>query len=457
MKIRLKLTLQFLLIISAINLLAFLSIYLLSAEYRKDEFYERLNSKSINTAKLLIDVHEIDGDLMRIIDMNTISLPEEKIMIYNYNNEEIYSSTDEDKIYPLALINKIRLEKDIRFREGRNECLGLLYSGEFDRFVVISTAFDQYGISKLNNLKWILIFVFIGCSVITLIGGWLFAGQAVKPIKRVIGEVEQITDKNLDKRINEGNRKDEIAMLSRTFNHMLNRLEQAFFAQESFVSHASHELRTPLTSIRGQVEVALMSSRNVDEYLFILQSVLEDVKRLTQLSDGLLALAQTKTDNIRETFSLIRIDEILFQARELILKKWPSYEINIEFASVPEDDLILYVHGDKQLFKSAMMNLIENACKYSGDHKSLVEIDFGGDNLIVRIIDKGPGIPGDEIEQIFLPFYRGKNSRNINGFGLGLSLARKILDIHEARLLVQSIPGKGTTVTVSIPNHRIFN
>jgi signal transduction histidine kinase len=451
MKIRLKLTLQFLLIISAINLLAFLSIYWLSSNYRREEFYERLYSKAINTAKLLIDVNEIDRDLLKIIDRNTISLPQEKVLIYNYRNDEVYNSTEEDIFYLADFIDRIRIEKDIRFKEDKQECMGILYSGEFDRFVVIASAYDQYGFSKLNNLKWILIFVFMGSSLITLVAGWLFAGQAVKPIKRVIKEVGQIDDKNLDKRINEGNGKDEIALLSRTFNHMLNRLEEAFIAQESFVSHASHEFRTPLTSMRGQVEVALMSDRDKSEYLSTLQSILEDIKRMTQLSNGLLALAQTKIDTIRKAFSLFRIDEVLFQIRELVLNKWPSYDINIDFIKIPEEDKILYVNGDEQLLKSALMNIIENACKYSDDHKATVEIDFDHHNVLIRISDHGPGIQKEELDKVFLPFYRGKNTNNIGGFGLGLSLAKKILEMHRATLEIDSNPAKGTTAMVKLP------
>jgi signal transduction histidine kinase len=455
MKIRLKLTLQFLLIISAINLVAFLSIYMLSADYRKEEFYDRLHSNAINTAKLLIDVREIDHDLMRIIDLNTISLPEQEVILYNYLNEELYKSSEGLKEYSAEIIDQIRLDKTLRFREGRNECLGILYTGEFERFVVISSAFDQYGLRKVNNLKWILIFVFIGSSLITLAGGWLFAGQAVKPIKRVIGEVGQISDKNLGRRINEGNGRDEIALLANTFNHMLNRLEQAFIAQESFVSHASHELRTPLTSIRGQVEVALMNEREKNEYIVILQSILDDVIRLTQLSNGLLSLAQTKMESIRHAFIPLRIDEILFQTREIMLNKWPEYEIQIDFKRIPDDEDLLYLFGEKQLLISAIMNIIENACKFSVDHRASIEIDGEKNNVFIKIQDNGPGINADELGKIFLPFYRGRNTADINGFGLGLSLAKKILDIHKADLQVTS-DRVGTIVLITLPNHHNF-
>ena len=452
MKIRLKLTLQFVLIAAVINLAAFISIYLLSADYRREEFYDRLYGKAVNTAKLLIEVQEIDRTLLRIIDQNTASLPEEKVVIYNYKNEELYNSLDDELIdYSPEFLDRIRLEDEIRFRDGEKESLGILYADRYDRFVVIASAYDVYGFRKLKNLRWVLILVFLGNNLLTFGGGWLFAGGALKPIKRVIDEVGHISSQNLSARVNEGNGTDEIAQLAHNFNRMLSRLEEAFVAQKSFVSHASHELRTPLTAITGQIEVALMNQRSIEEYKTVFYSVLEDIKSLTQLTNGLLTLAQTNTETIVANFTRLRIDEILLQARASLLKKYEKADIIIEFENLPDEEKELLVRGNEQLLKSALMNLLDNACKFSQGQSVKTVVGFRQQLIIIKIQDQGIGIPPADLAQIFEPFFRGRNAHTFKGYGLGLSLTKKILDMHRAILKIQSTAGEGTAIHLSLP------
>ncbi|MBA4411533.1 MAG: two-component sensor histidine kinase, partial [Odoribacter sp.] len=170
LNIRARLTLQFTYIVTFILFLFSFIIYYFSASYRESEFYSRLENKAFNTAKLLIEVKEVDYNLLKIIDRNTINaLFNEKVMIYDYKDRQIYNSLDDDSIpVSKSLLDKIRLLKDVRYHEGKNEVIGLLYADKYDRFVVIASALDIYGRSKLNNLKWIIIigfFISIGLTV----------------------------------------------------------------------------------------------------------------------------------------------------------------------------------------------------------------------------------------------------------------------------------------------------
>lgn len=152
MNIRTKLTLLFIVIVAVIITLASFSIYYSSADYRQDDFYNRLMNKAINTAKLLIEVEEVDASLLRRIERdNPLSLPREKIIIYNFKNEILFS-TDEEKEIKINsnLLDQIRLEDQIRFTQGEFEVLGFLYSDKYDRFVVVTGAVDIYG---LKNFK----------------------------------------------------------------------------------------------------------------------------------------------------------------------------------------------------------------------------------------------------------------------------------------------------------------
>lgn len=451
--IRTRLTIQFTYIVMFLLILFSFIIYYFSATYRESEFYSRLENRAINTAKLLIEVKEIDYDLLKIIDRNTINaLYNEKVLIYDYKDVQIYDSLDEDSIHvSKTLLDKIRLEKEIRYHEGKNEVIGLLYADKYDRFVVIASAFDKYGRSKLNNLKWIIIIGFFVSISLTVFIGKIYSGRALKPMSDVVKQVDKINISSLNMRVNEGNGTDEIAQLAITFNQMLERLESAFEMQRSFVSNASHELRTPLTSITGQIEVSLMKPRTQEEYEFILESVLEDIKNLNSLSNGLLDLAKASSDISAITLNALRIDQILWETREELIERNKNFNIAIQFKEPIYDEKELMVLGNKQLLKTGIVNLMDNACKYSADKSVDIVLSVKDKCIVAEFADKGIGIDSSDLEKIFQPFFRAKNAKSISGNGLGLSLTDKIIQIHRGTISIASQLNRGTTVTISIP------
>ncbi len=453
MQIRTRLTLQFAGTVALILLLSFISIYYFSSNYREQELYSRLKNKALTTAKFLIDVDEITSDLLKIIDQNTINtLPEEKVVIFNFKNEELYNSLEDDTTtYSVALINKIRLEKELRYKENHSEVIGLLFEGKYDRFVVIASAYDKYGLSKIQYLRWILFFAFIISIGVTVTFGFFYSRQALIPIVNVVKQVENITISSLDSRVNEGNGTDEIAHLAIEFNKMLERLEAAFEIQRSFVSNASHELRTPLTAMTGQIEVALMSEKISEESRIVLQSVLEDTRNLNKLSNGLLDLVQASLDISEIKFMEIRADELIGQARAELIKKNKNYKVNMELNDFPEEESKLKVIGNEQLLKIAILNIIENACKYSSNNKAHAVIAFLPKGIGLTIEDKGIGIPEKDLEHIFQPFFRSENAKPYSGHGIGLTLTQRIIKIHRGEINITSELNKGTSVNIFLP------
>lgn len=452
MKIRIRLTLLFIVIAAIIITLGSISIYFSSADYRKDDFYIRLMNKAINTAKLLIEVEEVNATLLRRIERdNPLSLPNEKIIIYNFKNEILFS-TDEANELKITddLLDQVRLEDQVRFMQGEYEVLGFLFSDQYDRFVVITGAIDIYGFKKLHNLRLILIIVFCASVIVVSFAGYIYAGRALKPISKVVSSVKDITITSLNLRVDEGNGTDEIAQLAQTFNQMLARLEQSFKTQKNFIANASHELRTPLTAITGQLEVLLMKERNSQEYKVAVQSILEDIKNLNSISNRLLLLAQTGNSEREKTFTNLRVDELLWQVREELIKHNPSYLIDISLGA-DLDDNDLTVLGDEQLLKTALSNIIENACKYSDNlHvQILVKIEQG--LLQVSFIDNGIGIPEEDLKIIMEPFQRGKNAYKAKGHGIGLSLVDAIFKMHKATIQISSRVNEGTQFIVKFP------
>ena len=448
-----RLTFQFTYIVAVILIFFSFIIYYFSADYREFEFYSRLKLKAVNTAQLLIVVKEVDYNLMKIIDKNSINaFSNQQVLILDFEDHIIYNSSDGDSIViSKPQLDKIRQFKELRYHDGEKEVIGFLFTDKRDQYIVISSALDSYGLSKLNNLKWIILIGFLISIGLTVYSGRSYATRALKPMSEVINQVDKITISNLDMRVSEGNGTDEIAQLARTFNKMLERLDSAFEMQRSFVSNASHELRTPLTSITGQLEVSLMKSRSQEEYVAILESVLEDIKNLNALSNELLDLAKASSDISVIALHHLRIDEILWKARTELLEEKKAYKISIKFSEHIEDEKELTVLGNEHLLKIAIINLMDNACKFSQDNSLEVILTIEGKFIEVLFNDEGIGIDESEIKNIFHPFYRSKNVKNIPGSGLGLSLTDKIIKLHKGDISIESQIQKGTRVTVNIP------
>ncbi|MCG3166773.1 MAG: Adaptive-response sensory-kinase SasA [Bacteroidia bacterium] len=453
MQIRNKLTYQFVGIVASVLLLATLTIFVLFAEFRERDFYIRLNEKAIATAKLLVDENDVDAALLKLIDKNLRGvLPQEKVIIFDSSGKEIYNTDDEKKIkVSKELITSIRLQKEVHLKQNDFEMLGLSYNYNNNNYIIVAAAIDIYGLRKLKFLSIVLLVVFLISIAAVYFSGWIYSGRALEPISKVVREVDSISVNNLNARVGEGNGQDEIALLAKTFNKMLERIEAAFNAQRAFVGNASHELRNPLSVIRGQLEVALMKPRDKKEYIETLESLLEDIKHLTIISNRLLSLAQVSGVGLIDPKNEIRIDELLLETREELLQSTPEYNINISFETSIENDDSLLFQGNERLLKIAFFNLMENGCKYSPDHSCLVDIGAEKENIVIRFSDKGVGIPADDLKNIFEPFYRGKNVIDRKGHGIGLSLVDKIVRLHGGSIAVDSTVKKGSVFTVKLP------
>jgi len=452
MKIRNKLAIQFTGIVASILITSLFTIYFSSSQYRYSQFNDRLRERAKTTAKLLVDVDEVDSTLLKIIDKNSATaLPKENILIYDYEGKIIYESSDstnfnisDDKI------NNVISNREIEITQGKFQIIGLLFNGRKANYIVFAGASDIFGIKKLLNLQNILITVFVLGILVVLIAGWFFAGRALYPISRIVRQVDNITITNINLRVDEGMGKDEISVLANTFNHMLDRLEKAFNMQKNFVNNASHELRTPLTAMTGQLEVALMSDRSEVYYRNKIQSVLEDIRKLTTISNQLLILAQASNDESTIEFRPERIDELIWQAEKEIIKMDAGYKIRINFINIPDNAEEMIIHGNNQLLKLAFINLAENGCKFSDNHRVLLEISFNPRQIIIDFTNTGSEISDEDLPLIFEPFYRGKNAINVKGYGIGLSIVEKIINLHKGKIMVTSSKSSGTKFTVCL-------
>lgn len=434
-------------------IIASVAIYYSSASFRKEDFYNRLRNQARSTAKLILNPYAPAPELARLIEQNNpANLQNNRLIILNSLNETLYSSDEKGDIKVTnEILERIRSEVNVNYKQDSFEVLGALFTVQYSSFVVIAAATDAEGHLRLSELRNILITVCLITLLAFFAAGWLFAGRALKPISDVVDKVEDISITSLNLRVPEGNGTDEIGRLAQTFNKMLERLETSFAMQKNFIANASHELRTPLTSINGQIEVLMMRERSSDEYKSALASVLEDIRTLINLSNRLLLIARTSAEGPSSYSKKIRIDEILWQAKEEIKRFNEGYHINIILDNSLTDSDQMIVSGDESLLKVAVTNIIENGCKYSHDKR--IDIKFGCNNKMVEITfeDNGIGIEKKDLQKVFEPFYRGSNAISSPGSGIGLSLVNQIIKNHNGTVRISSHIGKGTKVIISLP------
>lgn len=450
MQIRSRLTLQFALLVSAILFIAFVSIYFFSKRRNEDEFYKRLREKAITSAILLLKIEKVDSALLKTIDLSKHDvLYGENISVFNDEDKEIYTNNDTIQFEaPPSMLQKIREKGEQKFTQGRYGITGILFRDKSQRYVILAGAVDIDGRARLLDLRNLLITLFLLMVAIVALAGWVYSGRALSPIKKVMNEAQSISTVDLSQRLHGGEKPDEIGKLISIFNSLLGRIENAFNLQKTFVTNVSHELKNPLTKITSQLEVTLLKGRTPAEYEGTVQSVLDDIKELNQLSTNLLDLASLNQDNMTFNTSRVRIDEILWEIRESVQALNSEYKVDIHTIVMPENEEDLYLDANPYLLKTALQNLIENACKFSDDKMSTVSLICSKDELEIRIFDKGPGIEKEELQNIFQPFYRADNTSKVKGHGIGLSLSQRIITIHNGAIEIDSTFGEGTQVTV---------
>ncbi|MFN0123528.1 MAG: sensor histidine kinase [Blastocatellia bacterium] len=283
-------------------------------------------------------------------------------------------------------------------------------------------------------------------------GGLLLANQALRPVDRITSAARDIQASDLSQRVPQPETRDEIGRLATTFNHMIARLEAAFARQRQFTSDASHELRTPLAVMRGEMEIALRRERPPAEYQRVLHSSLEEIARLSRLVEDLLALARADAGQAALAHDPVILDVLCQQTIVSFQPLVTERGLNLNWRQ-PDQPVI--VAGDAQRLKQMLLNLLDNAVKYTPrDGAVTVTLNLTEDNAVLKIADTGRGIPPEDLPHVFERFFRHSRTTSDSmaaGFGLGLSIVKWIVDSHEGRIEAASEPGQGTEFTVTLP------
>jgi signal transduction histidine kinase len=450
MKIKTRLTVIYTLIFAGILICLNLYIYYIYRSLIFENFFIQLKDRAITTASVFLETDEENRETIdKFRKKYEGALPTETIRIFDSKNEPAFADTGNKELVDPAFLNKVRKENELRIFENGRQTTGIRYLDNEGEFIVIASAVNESGIHSLSVLSKILIVGFVVSLVIVVLTGQYFTRLILSPISSITAETKKITESNLYLRLDEGNKKDELAELSMTINGMLRRLGNAFEAQRSFVSNASHEIRNPLTSIMGNVEIALTRERKAEEYRDVLESIAKEADKLYNMTNGLLKLANSNLTFSNLEKEEVRLDELLLEVVNELRIKRRNCSIKVVFPQMPSNPLGLSVDGNKNLLHIALQNVIDNACKFSGDKEVTVSLLLEGDTISFLIRDEGIGIEAESIQKIRETFYRAPNARNYSGSGIGLSLSDKIVTLHGGKLEFESQLNKGTSVKIT--------
>lgn len=438
MTIRTKMTMLFSSIVTVLLIAFCVVIYFLSEIHRQTEYKTRLRQEALTAATILFNNEEVSPDLLKLLARNQMTaLNKEEIVLFNTNNQIIYKSGLENNQIKENIINDIRENKEKFWQQDEIEKFGMVFKNKNQDYIIVASSVDKYGLDKQQNLALLLssgsLLVILFSSVL----GRFFARGLLNPMKQMIKKIDNITASHLNLRLTLKNERDELGQLAVRFNEMLDRLQKAFMLQRSFVSHASHELRTPLTAITGQIQVSLLANDNEQDLRLMAKSVLEDVNQLNKLTNNLLDLTSIDTEENNIKFTLLNILEVLWQVRIEVLKKHEHYQI---FISIEENhEYIPEIYASESLIYTAFINLIENGAKFSVDNKIHIKIEVLKEQVIIKFKNKTNPISDTELQHIFEPFMRGSNSKNTKGHGVGLSLTKRIIQLHNGKLTAKII------------------
>lgn len=449
MKIRSKIALRYS-IVTAILMTVFAAVvYFVSAHDRESEFYDDLYKEGVSKANLFFEAKATAETMHSIYKNNIEYIDEVEVAIYSEDNALLYHDAKDIDIVKETpeLLDKIKEGRNkVQFYVNRYQAVGFIFSHNNSQYIVTAAAYDGYGYNKLDKLITNLSILSIASILISFILGYLLARRALKPVSEISDKMKNITTNNLDLRLINYNENDEFGELAASFNEALDIIESSFNAQKMFVSNVSHELRTPLATLIGEIDLALLKRRSIDEYITTLEDSKYDVIRLIKLVNGLLDLAKASYDESKISMTNIRVDDVIIDARNIMLKANPECTIELQFAQEIEDEAEITIKGNEYLLKTAFSNLIENNCKFSANKTSTIKISALNKKILISFSDTGIGIPPEEIEHLFTPFYRGKNKDFAPGNGIGLALVNKVIALHKGTFKIESTVNKGTIV-----------
>jgi two-component system, OmpR family, sensor histidine kinase ArlS len=417
--------------------IAALGIFQFFSDFREEEYKQRLYSKAISNAKLLLEVKEVDYQLLRLIDKNSLhQLYNEKTIIFDSSFNLLYTSIDDANFtWSQADLQLLRHQKEFFRKENDLEVLGLYYEFGESEFFILTAADDKYGKNKIQYLLMLLFVSYVISTSFVWFGSFFLTKKLLKPLDNLEKQITNITINNLQQQIETQSNDQEILLLENAFNTLLTRLKEAFSAQKDFTANASHELRTPLTRIAFQLEGIPRNLGLNDSQKVYINQILEDIYQLSEVVNNLLLLSKLESGAQNEGQADFRIDEVFFSSFNKLKRMYPDFKLNFSIQESMNVYHLIELNGIVGLFEIAVSNLLKNAYHYSQSKLAEVRIwENQTGQLCIAIENDGEVLSIEDQQKLFKPFSRGSNSIGSKGSGLGLKISSYIFNLFSAKL-----------------------
>ena len=439
MKIRQRILINFSILSISVIGFAFLLIFAVFSNYRREEYQQRIKDHTISTITNLSEARQINHDVLQsMTKLNINKLFKERTLLFNAKKELIYSSINDTRVEFSSEILK-NLSKEIPLlesHEGDSDIVGVYFVFNKEIFFGITKAYDAFGFSKLAFLKNTLFVLFGIISAIILITSFLLSNQITQPIESMARSLKNITISEENQFLPVPKGRDEIYVLTIRFNELMKRLQDSFSFQKHAVHHISHELKTPIAILVSNLE----RLENEKDIIKLSQGIKEqkvDTHLLGEMVNALLEIAKVET-HPKLSFQQIRMDELVFDGVSEMKKIYPKFKFDVQFDKNIDSSNGLSVEGNLRLLKMAIQNLLLNCVNYSSNHRAEIYLKNLSGKLIIQFINQGKNISNSEIPYLFQHFFRGENSQGKRGFGLGLVLVHKIMALHVGEIKYDS-------------------
>jgi len=405
--------------------------------------------------------HKAKLDLIAQNVLDELNEEDIKELFSNIENAQVAILKDEKILYQTdnfkfdSFKKFINTDKTFFVKKLDEEINQGFYIYKFDEpFIGQILLTNKQNANKLEDIVTILLVLNPILLIFLIYIGIKFFNKMLTPVNDITEAAKKISINNFTHNLEIDKQDDEFKELIKTFNLMINRLQDGVEKLDKFNSDVSHELRTPLTVINTQIELALKKQRDENYYQNSLKKISYESNKIKEIVENLLLLTKYSKENIDETFEMHDLNSILIDSVEKLLPLAKKKNISIEFARFEK----AREKVNPLLINVLFSNIIENAIKYSNtDKKIYISIYKENDSINFIVEDQGIGISEKYINQITDRFFRVDESRNksIKGFGLGLSLVKNIVELHKGELDIKSKPSIGTKITVTFDTFKV--
>jgi signal transduction histidine kinase len=441
MTLRHRIALTYSLVTTGILLVVMGYVYVHSLNYERNEFNHKLRDRAEIAVRTYLKTDELSREVMsevRTEHLRSIKGEREFIM----RVEDCDKGSQLPDFLDREFVNRV-LETGEEYRHDENELatVGILEHDNQGDFLVFVAAENEVILKNLADLRNTLIALAIIYMIFVYSIGLWYASYALNPFRRMADHMSKADTGNLIDRLEEPTEQDEIWELAHAYNRLMDRIDTAQKVQQNFISNASHELKNPLTAILGEIDVTLQRERTNEEYREAMRVIDQESQRLNRLTMRLLHLAETSYASDGPMMALLDLKELLRSVVEDYSLSHPYRRL--ELTLLPDNDDPVRMTGNAQLIRIAVSNLIDNALKFSSDTVS-VHLHAAQGRMEIAVTDHGIGIPEEDIGNLYIPFFRSENARVVPGFGIGLPLVKRIMDMHGGTLTIRSDKEKGT-------------